>query len=97
MPKSIGEQIIDRACLATVDAQPLAAEIDAAIADAFKVGFEHAVHGGKEAARKLPQIKNALPLVIYFVNDADRKEFSDAMHEAKPGLVECRIPEGRNG
>lgn len=92
MPKSIGEKIIDKACLAIADAQPLAAEIDAAIADAFKVGFEHAVHGGKEAARKLPQLRNALPLVVYFVNDKDRKEFAEAMHEAKPDMVECKIP-----
>jgi hypothetical protein len=67
--------------------------IDAAIADAFKSGFEHAVAGGKEAARKCPQLGNAMPLVLYFVNAKDRQEFADMIHEAKPHMIETKIPE----
>lgn len=75
-------------------AASIAMQIDAAIADAFKTGFEHAVVGGKEAARKMPQLKDALPLVVYFVDAKDRQEFADAIYEAKPHMVECRVPEG---
>lgn len=75
-------------------ASSIALQIDAAIADAFKTGFEHAVVGGREAARKMPQLKDALPLVVYFVDAKDRQEFADAIHEAKPHMVECRVPEG---
>jgi hypothetical protein len=69
-------------------------EIDTAIAEAFKTGFEHAVIGGKEASRKLPQLKSAMPLVLYFGNEKDRQEFADMIHECKPHMIEIKIPEG---
>jgi hypothetical protein len=80
--------------LLKIKAGKLAGEIDAAIADAFKTGFEHAVKGGKEASRKLPQLKGAMPLVLYFGNDKDRQEFADMIHEAKPHMIEIKVPEG---
>jgi hypothetical protein len=69
-------------------------EIDAAVADAFKTGFEHAVSGGMEASRKLPQLKHAMPLVLYFLNEQDRQEFADMIHEVKPHMIEVKTPEG---
>ncbi len=68
-------------------------EIDVAIAEALKTGFEHAVSGGKEASRKLPQLKAAMPLVLYFGNEQDRKEFADMIHEVKPHMIEVKVPE----
>ncbi len=44
-------------------------EIDIAVADAFKTGFEQAVSGGKELTRKVPQLKDAIPLVPYTGGD----------------------------
>lgn len=67
--------------------------IDIAIAAAFRTGFEHACAGGLEASRKLPQLKGAMPLVLYFVDEKDRQEFIEMIHEAKPHMVECKIPE----
>lgn len=72
----------------------MATEIDAAIADAFRTGFEHACAGGKEASRKLPQLKDAMPLVLYFASEIDRQEFADMIHEVKPHMVEVKVPEG---
>ena len=72
----------------------VAAAIDIAVAEAFKTGFEQAVSGGKELTRKVPQLKDAIPLVLYFADAKDRQEFADMIHEAKPHMVECKVPEG---
>lgn len=37
------------------------------------------------------QVKHAMPLILYFVNDADRREMIDVIHEVKPGMVAYRI------
>ena len=33
-------------------------------------------------------------LVVYLVDEKDRQEFADAIHEAKPHMIECKVPEG---
>lgn len=86
---TIGEKIV-----ASFKGRAAVAEaIDLAIADAFKTGFEHACAGGKEASRKLPQLRGAMPLVLYFGNERDRQEFADMIYAAKPHMVEIKIPE----
>jgi len=95
---TIGQEFLERNGIPAFHMQgELADEIDAAIADAFKTGFEHACVGGKEAARKLPQLKAAMPLVLYFANEKDRQEFVDMIHEVKPHMVEIKIPERSDG
>lgn len=70
--------------------------IDTAIAAAhqagFRSGFEHAVAGGEEANGFFKE-RGMLPLVLYFKKEADRNETIDAIHIAKPGLVEAKVPE----
>jgi hypothetical protein len=106
-PKSIGRQLVENFDGIVVEAktapeeypyqEEFIAAIDTAIAAAtergFKLGFDHAVEGGHEAARQLPALKDKLPIVLYFANDADRREMIDAIHLAKPGLVEARWPD----
>jgi hypothetical protein len=91
---SIGIGIAEKYGLSRRDERTLADTIDNAISDAFKTGFEHACVGGKEAARKLPQLKDAMPLVLYFGDEKDRQEFADMIHAEKPDMIECKIPEG---
>lgn len=91
---SIGFGIAEKHGLSRRDEQTLADTIDNVIADAFKAGFEHAVVGGKEASRKLPQLKHAMPLVLYFCNEQDRQEFAEMIQAAKPNMIEIKIPEG---
>ena len=66
--------------------------IAAAVARGFRLGFEHAVAGGAEAAGEL-RGRDLLPLVMYFGNETDRREMIDAVQTAKPGMVETIIPE----
>lgn len=68
--------------------------IAGAVARGFRLGFEHAVAGGEEAAGELGG-RGLLPLVMYFGNEADRREMIDAVAMCKPGMVETRIPERR--
>jgi len=95
MTKTIGEKLVDDV-LPTAPRSELATAIDTAIAAAvqrgFKLGFEHAVEGGHEAARQVPELAGKEPLVLYFDNEADRREMVDAIHAAKPGLVEAHWP-----
>lgn len=93
--QAIIDHVMDRnsQALMRVKADSMGEEIDVAIAEAFKTGFEHACVGGKEASRKLPQLKGAMPLVLYFLNEKDRQEFADMIHEVKPHMVEIKIPE----
>jgi hypothetical protein len=79
--------------LLVIKADRIASEIDAAIADAFKVGFEHACAGGQEAGRKMPQLKNAMPLVLYVADDQTRRELIELFKETHPHSIEARIPE----
>lgn len=67
------------------------AAIDGAIVEAFKVGFRHAVEGGHEAPKRLPQLKGSTPLVLYFANDADRQEMVDAV-AGLPRIIETDWP-----
>lgn len=91
--RSIGRKIVAE----LHDRMSIADAIDIAVAEAFKTGFEHAVVGGKEASRKLPQLKHAMPLVLYFGNEKDRQEFADMIHEVKPHMIEVKIPERSGG
>src|SRR5258708_38428729 len=68
-------------------------EIDIAVADAFKTGFEQAVSGGKELTRKVPQLKDAIPLVPYFADAKDRQGFAAIIHAAKPAMREFKVTE----
>lgn len=68
--------------------------IATAVARGFRLGFEHAVAGGEEAAGELGG-RGLLPLVMYFSTEADRREMIDAVELAKPGMTETRIPERR--
>lgn len=82
-----------RALIEKYDEDELVAAIDREIAAAFRAGFEHAVAGGDEAAKKHGIDPATLPLVMYFANEADRREMIDAVAFAKPGMVEIKIPE----
>lgn len=61
----------------------------------FRIGFEHAVAGGHDAAAQIPALKGHEPLVLYFGNEEDRREMIDAIQLAKPGMAEVKIPERR--
>lgn len=37
-------------------------------------------------------LKDTLPLVLYFGNEADREEFIAIVRDAKPGMVAKRMP-----
>lgn len=37
-------------------------------------------------------LKETLPLVLYFVTDADRDEFLEIVREAKPNMLTKKIP-----
>jgi hypothetical protein len=39
----------------------------------------------------VPELKGALPLVLYFGNDKDRDEFIQLMKQAKPGLATRKL------
>lgn len=70
------------------------AMVEAAVLDAFRAGFEHAVAGGEELCRGMFP-PHSLPLVMYFGSEEDRREMIDAVAIAKPGMVEMKIPERR--
>lgn len=92
--KTIGEGIAEKFGLLGRDEQTLADSIDRAIAAAFKTGFEHAVAGGEEAGRKIPQLKDSMPLVLYCRNEADRQEIISGFAEALGAdRAEIKIPE----
>lgn len=91
-PRTIGRKIVSE----MHDLVSIAEAIDIAVANAFKAGVDHVVAGGGEAARLMPQLKDCLPLVMYFKTAQDRQEFSDLINAAKPGMTEHRIPEPRN-
>lgn len=38
------------------------------------------------------RLERAVPLCLYFDNDQDRREFIEAVHEAKPGMVSRAWP-----
>lgn len=63
--------------------------------EAFRLGFEHALAGGDEAAKKCGIPRQSLPLVMYFETEEDRREMIDAVVITKPGMVETKIPELR--
>jgi hypothetical protein len=44
---------------------------------------------GRAADEKL---EASVPLCLYFYNEQDRKEFIEAVHEAKPGMISKRWP-----
>lgn len=90
--QSVGRGIAEKFCLLGRDEQTLADTIDNAIAEAFKAGFEHAVDGGDEAARRMPQLKNSMPLILYFLSENDRREFAQMITALKPGMIEHKIP-----
>lgn len=69
--------------------------LDTATERGFRIGFEHAVAGGDEAAKKHGVAPHLLPLVMYFASEEDRREMIDAVQLAKPGMVEMKIPERR--
>lgn len=39
-----------------------------------------------------PELRGSWPLVLYFKNPEDRQELVDAVHEAKPGMIERKWP-----
>ncbi len=73
-------------------AQP---ELHALVEAGFKLGFEHAVEGGEEFAKRVPALAGKAPLVLYFDNEEDRRGMMDAIAIAKPGMVEAKVPERR--
>jgi hypothetical protein len=93
--QSIVDRMSDRngQALMKIKVDQVSDAVDAAIAESFQCGFEHAVKGGEEASRKMPQLKDSLPLVMYFRNAQDRQDFVDLCREAKPGMAEYKIPE----
>lgn len=40
-----------------------------------------------------PELRETIPLVLYFNNDADRADFVNTVREAKPGMIARSIPE----
>ena len=75
---TIGQEIVENDLLDEVSDQAaldkIAALIDGQILQAFRNGFEHATAGGEEAGRRMPQLKGAMPLVVYVADDATRRE-----------------------
>lgn len=39
-----------------------------------------------------PELRGSWPLVLYFKNPEDRQELVEAIHEAKPGMIERKWP-----
>lgn len=70
-------------------------EVERAIEDAFRLGFEHAVAGGEEANGFFARLETAAPLVLYFKNEVDRREMIDALQAGRPDMIELKIPERR--
>lgn len=100
--KTLGEQLVadsfpadgkpwskSRALLA---ASAIEVAIAAGVQRGFRLGFEHAVAGGEEA-KGIFKSRGMFPLVMYFADEAGRNEMIDAVHLAKPGMAEVKIPE----
>lgn len=84
----VGDQVVaETGLISAIDTA-----IAAALQKGFRLGFEHAVEGGKEAARQVPELAGKEPLVLYFDNEADRREMVDAIHAAKPGMIAAHWP-----
>lgn len=46
-----------------------------------------------ETGRKAsPKLKESLPLVLYFKDDAERDEFIELFRQAKPGMISRKLP-----
>lgn len=99
-PKQIADSIVTeivrdaRVSLSTKTAEFIRSAVEVAIEDGFAVGFEHAVAGGEEAAKIIPSLVGKMPLVLYFDNEADRKDMVDGLALAA-GLTAARIPKRR--
>ena len=95
--RTIGQEIAENDLLDEVSDQTaldkIAALIDGHILEAFKTGFEHATAGGEEAGRRMPQLKGAMPLVLYVGDEATRRELIDLFKATHPNASEARIPE----
>jgi len=93
MTETRTESVGDRVVVETGIVSAIDTAIAAALQKGFKLGFDHAVDGGEEAARQVPELADKLPLVLYFATEADRREMVDAVHAFKPGMVEAHWPE----
>lgn len=59
---------------------------------AFRLGFEHAVEGGKEYAKRMPELEPLASVVLYFESEAIRQDFVKTVEQILPGMAEAVIP-----